>query len=351
MTRGARILPVALLIGVQVGILCAVWIAVAAPPIEPVPLLGNHAENIAALPYPQAHDPYRFGAIGDTRGNQEITESLFSKLKDAEVSFVVHLGDIVPRPREAEYRFLVMEFRETQHAPILVAPGDHDVDIAGEREGQWFDRVLGPRQTYFTFRNDLFLIADNISQPTEDLVRWLSAVLQKEAKGRRYIFLALHRPIFKIHKDQFVVDRGHPVHALAKQWGIAYVFFGDYHSFLLGEIDGVKYMVTGGGGSILYGKSGFYHGTVLDVSDAGIQWRLHVSHYATSLADAFQWVAIHVYTLEDLFEWWAIRYLLPWGGGHPYVTWIVLAALQASIIGCGIWTARRGSQRRRAVDR
>jgi hypothetical protein len=189
-----------------------------------------------------------------------------------------------------------------------------------------------------------------VSQPTGDLVRWLTEVLQREAEGKRYIFLVIHANIFRIKEDHFMVDRGHPIHEVARKWGIDYVFHGNYHSFLSAEVDGVNYIVSGGGGSRLHGKSGFYHAAILGVSDSGIQLILQVSPYATSLRDVFERVVTYVYTLEDLFEWWVIRFLVAFDHEPPYVTWILLAAIQASIIACGIWTARKGSKSRIRMD-
>ncbi|MFQ5846643.1 MAG: metallophosphoesterase family protein [Candidatus Methylomirabilales bacterium] len=346
MIRVAGFFFVIAVVGLEVTILWGAWIGLTAAPAERLPLLGNRPENIAILPDPEAHDPYTFAVIGDTKGNQEIAEWLFEKGQDTKPAFVLHLGDFVEDPGEWEYRYVVPEFQEIRHVPVFVVPGNHDLDMKGSKEGQWFDRVLGPRQIHFIYRNDLFIIADDVTQSIGDLVRWLDEVLQREAGGRRYIFLAMHIPIFDIKNDQFLVERSHPIHQLAKKWGISYAFFGNYHSFLSMEVDGVKYVVSGGGGSRLYGKAGFYHTMVFDVSDAGIQSVLHVSHYAVSVRDALDRVVTYVNSLEDIFEWLVIADFLPFGYAHPYLTLMLFITIQASIIGCGIGIGRKGRRPR-----
>lgn len=238
-----------------------------APPIYPVPLVGNWDRTIQALPKPASSGRYAFLVLGDSRDGTGVFETLLAKAQSAQIPFGVHLGDFVPHAVEKQYAFFLGEMARRPRFPLFMVAGNHDVEE--DRFHHFFEKTMGPRQVSFSYEKDLFILLDNAVRPTNDFLPWLEETLQKNAKGKRHIFLFMHRPAFDVDpsKDTFIINPSYPLHQTAKKWGIDYVVAGHYHSYLRSEADGVRYVVTGGAGSPLYGKRSFYHALYLEVDE------------------------------------------------------------------------------------
>lgn len=286
-----RAVFIALLAVLNPAWLSSLGIVVRSPAIHPVPLLGNHQENIRFLPSPEAPEDYAFIVVGDSKHGDKIFKTLMEKAHQVEdLKFGVHLGDFVPHSTAGEYAFLIHGFRKGPHFPLFMVPGNHDVKPDEDKGSHWFEKALGPRQTWFHFRGDLFIIADNAVRPTEEAMEWVRGVLSAQATGSRNIFLFLHRPLFDVDKltDAYRVDPRHPFHKMLKKWNVGYVFAGHYHSYLRSDVEGIKYMVTGGGGSSLYGRRGFYHAIILNVRPSQVQESMVTTPFRFDLKDEFE---------------------------------------------------------------
>lgn len=320
---GRRLAAWAGLLGGQALLLLVAVSMARAPVLRPVASLGNSPENVARLAAAPADGSYAFAVMGDSRNGLETFETLIDRTARGGVAFGVHLGDFVPYRTDGEFAFMLHEFSEHAPYPLFVAPGNHDVAADGDAEA--FRRALGPTQTFFSYGGDLFLIADNAVRPAEESLPWLEEVLKRHAPGKGRIFLFMHRPVFAIDKktDRMAVDPNSPLHQFAKRWGIGYVFFGHYHSYLRAEMDGVRYVVTGGAGSPLYGRRAFHHAMILDVGRSAVQETLVTTRMRIGL--------------EDDIAHWVYRWFYAPSRARPIVFWGALLLAQSALLA---WTVR-----------
>jgi predicted phosphodiesterase len=249
--------------------------------IKPIENLGNFDVHVHAVASQTPEKTYTFGVLGDTRETPNVSWYLCQKLQNSSVKFIVNTGDFVSHAKEVYFSYFLNYLKGKLTVPVFVIPGNHDVNKEEDRGNIWFEKALGPKQIYFSYGPDLFILADNSLEEEIDHTQWLTQVLEKESKGKRHIFVFLHCPLFKVEKkDDYVqIDPNNPLHQLFKKYGVTYVFLGHYHSYVRTNAEGVNYIISAGGGAPLYGKRAFYHALLITVSDKGIQENIFRTYY------------------------------------------------------------------------
>jgi len=224
-------------------------------------------------------------------------------LQDEPLAFLVNLGDFAGNPTPAEHHFVIAEMATEMLTPypIFLVPGNHDVGGTGFTTAD-FERCYGPHQFAFRYGPDLFVILRYIrGQPTGPAETFLNTVLERERASARHVFVFMHTPLGVS-----------PAFAKA---GAPDAIAGDLHGYRRLERDGVRFLVSGGGGASLdkrspYGR--FHHALVLDVGPDGIgESVLRVPH---ALA------------IQDRLELWAIVRAGPWLERTWYVAAVVAGA-------------------------
>lgn len=193
-----------------------------------------------------------FAAYGDCRSGHDVHRRLCASLVKAEAKFVVVSGDLVDGGDDADdwkaWREITKDLRAK--SAYLAAPGNHDVS----RDGA-FERELGLKKTWSEKRiGDLhvFLLDSNEYFAEAEQREWFEkAAAASDAKHK---IAAFHHPPFSLDKfgefeQKPVRERMHP---LLVKHGFCAAFCGHHHSFYATRRDGVRYVVTAGGGAWLY---------------------------------------------------------------------------------------------------
>jgi predicted phosphodiesterase len=242
------------------------------------PEVGEPTEVAAASSAPL----WRFGFVGDTHGGGEMVDAIFSQLAQAHPEFVLHLGDMVDRgDSDAEWNAL-LEKADRHALRLMPVVGNHDVERSYHDRGEIRFRQHFPHlpRTFYHFShrglNFLMLNTELPLVPFSEQQRFLSWQL---AEHPGTTIVCLHRPVFTCDSRDWAWVR------LRQLWLHPHLVGSDAALVLAGHnhvyertkpLDGVTYVVSGGGSPIHYeGRtpdqrtarvgSGYSHCGVVDV--------------------------------------------------------------------------------------
>lgn len=250
-------------------------------------MLSNQA-NIAEIEalQPPADGSFSFIVIGDNRSGDKVFTRLIAQMNDyasqhqgaGRPLFALHTGDAVPSGKRSEWEHYA-RMRSALKIPLVHVRGNHEIKSA-EGPGNYVD-IVGPVNWCFDFDGCRFIGLDNASQ------RFSPAsveLLQRQlgASKPRHAFIAFHEPpgVGRWGVHSMVSDRagGHGGEVMAEitKSHVSAVLLGHIHLFDEMILDGVPYIISGGGGAPLYTKTGFgraEHGyLVVHVTPQAVSW-------------------------------------------------------------------------------
>ncbi len=208
--------------------------------------------------------PLRFAVYGDTRAGRFkknlVHRWLLSMIRKKEPEFLLHTGDIVfhtdeERSWDAYFRRGVPLLAGL---PVVVAAGNHDFSDGGERLRRYFIPTTGGRVEGFYYSFDwgpahfLVLNTEGPLDPDSDQFRFAASDLDG-ASGRSPLFVIHHKPLYGSLRGIVNRPAGKALASLYSRCGVDAVFSGHNHYYeRMRPIDGVTYIVTGGGGARLH---------------------------------------------------------------------------------------------------
>ncbi|MEJ2562008.1 MAG: metallophosphoesterase [Anaerolineales bacterium] len=225
-----------------------------------------------------AWEPIRMGVIGDSGFGEQLTYDLLTEMAAFDLDFVVHTGDVVyrvyedPDPATAFGRKYFLPFAPILHQmPVYAVPGNHEFEIATLLDDLPFyfhvfppilDEARGLRgsdglREYFRFSiGDYQFILLNSqafygSGERDAQTAWLEEQLQDQSV--KHSIIVSHIPPFtsgKYEKD------GGPLRSrwvpLFEASNVRLVLSGHDHNYQRLEVNGITYVVSGGGSTSLY---------------------------------------------------------------------------------------------------
>ncbi len=248
-------------------------------------MAGTLAEK--ALADLQAHpascpDQFDFVVCGDSRSAVPIVlpEAFYQMIREWNVlnpSLVLDVGDLVLGGDKDQFAAMWNEFEKAvggSKAPFFPLVGNHDVTEEQETNSM-FEKRIAPLRYAFDYGNSRFIALNTeeigyLDEFSQDQLDWLKKQLD-ETKAKN-IFLFFHKPIFRSNYEKgwakvAEILKGHPVRV---------VFAGHEHMYTnFGERDGVRYIVTGGGGaetSEVEEEGGFFHYLWVRVRGEEVTW-------------------------------------------------------------------------------
>ena len=247
--------------------------------LYPPAFRGEAWDTISTHTLPENPERLRIASIGDAGFGEEITHQLISMIADEELDFVFYTGDVVTNMwEEAGDPFLSYWLKYYQNfRPVLEkmtiypVPGNHEYDYAARWQDlpfyfhafpahpgiapgqQGFD---GNRHWYALELGDIqFLMLDSETiygaPGREEMQAWLEERLKDD---RFSVTIPVHHiPPFT---SGIYTEEGIPFqqlwHPLYVEAGVPLVLSGHDHNYQRLLVDGITYMVSGGGSSITY---------------------------------------------------------------------------------------------------
>ena len=227
----------------------------------------------------RAAEPLRVGVIGDSGFGELVTAQLVEQMAGEQLDFVIHTGDLVynasenASPAEAFALKYFQPFAPLLHQlPIYAVPGNHEYAQDARIDGVPYyyhvfpslldsgqvDPSPSKRRQYYAivYQNIQFIFLDSQvffgEKGKTEQEEWLDQRLQDDQT--KYSVVIMHVPLFTssvIHpKDSQPVRQAW--HDKFTGAGVPLVLSGHSHNYERLVVDGVTYVVTGGGSSQLY---------------------------------------------------------------------------------------------------
>jgi 3',5'-cyclic AMP phosphodiesterase CpdA len=201
------------------------------------------------------------------------------------ISFCIQLGDMVGRGLPRYYRQFIEELgRLDVKKPYLTVIGNHDRSRPnGGSNSRLYRRLFGRCNYFFDCGAARFIILDTSARclrPGQQ--RWLKRVL--ETPLRKLIFT--HMPPVQLglwggafaHAHGGFTRGAREFTELAAAKAVDRVYVGHVHAFGVQDYLGVRYVLSGGGGSALFPAGApdrYHHYLTVSVDRHGIRERVH----------------------------------------------------------------------------
>ncbi len=215
---------------------------------------------------PAVGDTIRIGVYGDVRGGHAIHRKIVDAMLGEPLDLVAVTGDMVLHGSDqADWqRFFTITQPLLASTPYLPTVGNHDLGWDGAdgatRADEIFTLPPGPQGRpagAYWYSYDLadvhLVFLDSNAYELASQETWLAADLAAaRANSVRAILVFTHDGPYSrgYHKGNGIA-RTHYVPILAK-YHVDYIFSGHDHLYQRGEVSGIRYVVTGGGGASLY---------------------------------------------------------------------------------------------------
>lgn len=247
--------------------------------------VGN-AAMLARVASRAADESFTFGVIGDAEPGRFWWERMYSPGRDAfsrlwsglasrGPDFVLQLGDFVSEGDAAHYRDYARLVESLPAVPLLRCVGNHDRSRPnGEADKALYDAVIGSRDYFFDHGGWRFVSLDSSDRKvTAAQLGWLRAALS--VPGPKIVFthvppsyLKKTAPLAAVgaledgEEDEkgylhdfltnYFDDGAAEFERLVVSGGVKAVYLGHIHAFWAADRGGVRYVISGGGGSPLY---------------------------------------------------------------------------------------------------
>lgn len=268
---------------------------------------GNGSERswtfrVGALPQPREADRFQITVIGDggyftgsSRARPTSADILLmeqiARIRQEPSELIAYTGDIVENDTEANYTEAVSRMSQF-HAPVLIAIGNHEISGTGSRTN--YQRHFGDPTYTYVYGNTRFIVLDSASGHLtgSDASQWLWLQQVLESAIEPNVFVLMHVPPDQVSAsgEDFNTGHGFMDKAEAQRFydllgeckrknpdKTLIVFSGDFHVYHEKVVQGVHYIISGGGGKqahIAPEKGGYYHYMNVRVNGGDVAWEV-----------------------------------------------------------------------------
>jgi len=230
-------------------------------------------------------EPGRFWIWRKLFNRPGVFETQLSSIQRHSIDFTVQLGDMVSCGHPHLYeRFFRQLHGLNIEKPYLTVCGNHDrSNPHGGSHSRMYRSLFGQSNYHFDYGGVRFVTLDSSRQRvTRTQVKWLSKVL--DTPLRKVLFTHMPPVMLKLwggaaaHHMGGFADGAHDFTDVMSRAGVERVYMGHVHCFGVQDYKGVRYVLTGGGGSPLFpcGSSDkFHHYLTVSVTERGLRERVH----------------------------------------------------------------------------
>lgn len=209
---------------------------------------------------PAPGEPFRYLVYGDSRTYQAEHAAVIARMVSEDAALAFNTGDVVSFGMMAELwdpEFFTPAAPLMRSVPMFVVIGNHEQDADSYYE------LLSqpPPENYFavsygdTFHIVLDSNEDRLAEGSEE-ISWLDGVLASdEAQHAPWLFVYAHHPPYSEGWDSPGYDGDENMRNVVRprleSAGVDVVFNGHTHDYERGELNGVTWIITGGGGANL----------------------------------------------------------------------------------------------------
>ncbi len=231
-------------------------------------------------------EPSRFWIYRKLFNREGVFHDQMVELQAAPLTFTVQLGDMVPKGTVVHYESFLRQLRRVWTGrPYLTVCGNHDRSRPnGKSHSTLYRSLFGRANYHFDHGGTRFVVLDSSSKRVgKAQLRWLRMVLA--VRGRKIVFthmppvqLSLWGGVGKVHELGGFIGGAREFADVVSAAKVDRVYMGHVHAFGVQDHGGVRYVLTGGGGSALFpsgNENRFHHYLTVEVSPDGIRERVH----------------------------------------------------------------------------
>jgi hypothetical protein len=206
---------------------------------------------------------FTFAVYGDTRTGHDRHRTVVDRLLALAPDIALHTGDLVTSGSSASdwETFLSIEHPLMARLAIFPTLGNHEQD-----NPFYFDLFYLPgSERWYTFdygpARFVCLQIDGIASfgRSSEQYTWLETTLA--ANTQPWLFVYFHVPPYSaLREDDFQLAVRQMLVPLFQQYGVDAVFNGHHHDYQRILVNGITYLVTGGGGAETYPVTQSYPG-------------------------------------------------------------------------------------------
>ena len=266
--------------------------------------IANAPDYNRQVVLPQFLDAFTMVAFGDTRTNEDVHQEVSNQIVAEKPLIVFQTGDLMDSALEVRQwnEFFEIEAAMLESSFYFPIFGNHE--FGGE---SYYYELFETRNSYDTERNWYadwgpvgFIGIEQYStywDTDEEALAWLEEALMK-FQDKRWLIFSHHEPMYTFSNHGPWLTGREVIQPLLEQYGVDMVLSGHNHCYERFEVNGIPYVVTGGGGAPLYstgtgpeeempllqnwGK--FYHFLRLDISEE----KIHVTVIDTEEQSVFE---------------------------------------------------------------
>lgn len=237
-----------------------------------------NAQNIERIDLElQDRARYRFAVVGNIKNSMRVFESrIVPLIKDSGADFMISVGNAVYDGAEEKYRLLYRGLRKLD-VPYVMATGHNEIEDFGAEK---FYRHFGPYFFSFHLENTTLIFLDSTGHTSwKWQMRWLRRELRK-AQQYPYRFVFLNCSVFSLAgfdpKDtHYVLEEktSRELQQLFSRYRVTAVFSAGYPTFHERVVQGVRYIVSGGGGGLLLDRREPYQLVSVDVGPDQVDFK------------------------------------------------------------------------------
>jgi len=212
------------------------------------PLSEDASFRTAARP----EDPFSFAVFGDTQRGHESHQLIADRILSLAPDFILHTGDLVSDgDSKAEWdTFFAIEQALLQRIPLYPTLGNHE-----NQSSLYFDQFHLPgneRWYMFDYGNARFICLEidkgAAYDPSSDQYAWLEAALA--GNTQTWLVVYFHIPPYTGSQSDAaeVPNIRETLSPLFARYGVDLVLNGHHHNYQHFDVNGVNYVITGGGG-------------------------------------------------------------------------------------------------------
>ncbi|HEY3449599.1 MAG TPA: metallophosphoesterase [Myxococcales bacterium] len=209
-------------------------------------------------------DPLRVVAFGDTRTNPADHAAVIAGILSRSPHLVLHSGDLVESSTALNWAtFFSVEAPLVSRYPLLPAIGNHEGDAILYREKFVLPTASPGGERYYARRFAQVGVLtldqyDSAYGAGSDQLAFAQQTLADFAAdpGLRFVFVQMHQGAYSSGSHGSNATIRSLYAPLFEQYGVDIVFSGHDHDYERSTTNGVKYVVTGGGGAPLYSVPG-----------------------------------------------------------------------------------------------
>jgi predicted phosphodiesterase len=231
-------------------------------------------------------EPSRFWIYRKLFNREGVFHDQMHELQATPLTFTVQLGDMVSKGTVAHYEDFFRGLRRVWSGrPYITVIGNHDRSRPnGKSHSTLYRGLFGKPNYFFDHAGVRFVVLDSSAKRvSRTQLKWLKMAL--DVPGRKIVFthmppvqLSLWGGVGRVHELGGFIGGAREFAEIVSAAKVSRVYMGHVHAFGVQDHGGVRYVLTGGGGSALFPSGNddrFHHYLTVEISATAVRDRVH----------------------------------------------------------------------------